>query len=175
MMGRPRTETVRGAAIKGAANPAYKHGHYVGKRATPERAVWQSLKNRCHNPNDRGYRNYGGRGIQVCDEWRESFMAFFEHVGPRPSTEHSLDRIDNNGNYEPGNVRWVTRTEQNRNTRRTRFLTYDGLTLCVRGWEEYLGFNEGTLQGRLDRNWPVEEALSTPLKSPSSPRRKRAA
>lgn len=178
----PEASLVRGARescgcahgknLLGEKNPAYKHGHCRRGQVRPERAIWQGLIDRCYNPQNKGYRNYGARGISVCNEWRQSYIVFFEHVGPRPSALHSLDRIDNNGNYEPGNVRWVTRTEQNRNTRRTRLLTYNGLTLCIRDWEERLGFKEGTLQNRLDRGWAVEETLSTPL---NPPRRKRAA
>jgi hypothetical protein len=76
------------------------------------------MKERCYAPSYRGYHNYGGRGIRICDEWRNSFEAFYAHIGPRPSSEHSLDRIDNDGNYEPGNVRWATRNEQRGNRRK---------------------------------------------------------
>lgn len=90
-----------------------------GKKETPEYRCWRHLRQRCHDPNHRDYANYGGRGIRVCDEWRASFSAFVAHVGARPSREHSIDRINNDGNYEPGNVRWATRSVQMTNTRRS--------------------------------------------------------
>lgn len=88
-----------------------------GMAGTPEYRAWQQMRQRCSNRRHVEWRNYGGRGICVCKEWDQSFQAFYEHVGPRPSSQHSLDRIDNDGNYEPGNVRWATASEQRRNQR----------------------------------------------------------
>lgn len=90
-----------------------------GKKHTPEYAAWRSMINRCHRPGNRNYPNYGGRGITVCDQWRNDFARFLEDVGKRPSDKHSLDRIDNDKSYEPGNVRWATSKEQIRNRRNT--------------------------------------------------------
>lgn len=94
-----------------------KHGATSGGKRTPEWYAWRSMKSRCSNSNSPAYANYGGRGISVCSEWQESFEAFLSHVGPRPGPGHEIDRTNNDGNYEPGNVRWVTRKE-NRNNRR---------------------------------------------------------
>lgn len=96
-----------------------KHGHTMGPRTSPEYSAYNSMKQRCNNPRNPGYRLYGGRGICVSREWQDDFGAFIAHVGRRPSISHSLDRINNNGNYEPGNVRWATRTEQGMNRRTT--------------------------------------------------------
>ena len=88
-----------------------------GRSYSPEYRAWLAMKTRCYNRNQRSFKDYGGRGIKVAKEWRRSFKRFFAHVGPRPSPQHSLDRIDNNGHYAPGNVRWATPVEQRRNQR----------------------------------------------------------
>jgi hypothetical protein len=89
-----------------------------GRTKTAEYAAWRHMKDRCHNPAHPKFHNWGGRGISVCREWRDSFEAFLTHIGPRPSTKHSLDRYpDNDGDYEPGNVRWATASQQNANSR----------------------------------------------------------
>lgn len=93
---------------------ATKHG-MVG---TVEYQAWRNMISRCEQPSSHGFANYGGRGIVVCSEWRHDFAAFYAHIGPRPSPRHSVDRIDNEGDYEPGNVRWATRVVQNNNQRR---------------------------------------------------------
>jgi hypothetical protein len=87
---------------------------------TPEYRAWSALKNRCYNKSNKDFRKYGGRGISVCQRWADSFMAFFEDMGPRPSKRHSIDRINNDGNYEPGNCRWATPKEQVNNRRCSR-------------------------------------------------------
>lgn len=98
----------------------YEKGHRRPEFAsTPEYTIWLYMKRRCVDPRDHTYGRYGGRGIRVCDRWM-SFPSFLEDMGPRPSEEHSLDRIDNNGNYEPGNCRWADRITQARNARSNR-------------------------------------------------------
>jgi hypothetical protein len=92
------------------------HGHAASGR-TPEYNAWVSLNQRCKNPKNPRWKDYGGRGVTVCARWRDSFEAFLADMGPRPSSEHSIDRINNDGNYEPGNVRWATRAEQYANRR----------------------------------------------------------
>lgn len=88
-------------------------------RGTPEYRAWQNMKARCYNKKRHQYYLWGGRGIKVCDEWLNDFTAFYKHIGKRPSPKHSLDRIDNNKDYEPGNVRWETANNQNANRRRS--------------------------------------------------------
>lgn len=92
-----------------------------GMQNTAEYRAWKKMLQRCYYRGQRGYHNYGGRGIEVCEEWKTSFQVFYAHVGKRPSAKHSLDRFpNNNGNYEPGNVRWATMSEQHLNSRRSR-------------------------------------------------------
>lgn len=94
-----------------------KHGYSPAGKRTPEYVAWQSMIARCHLPSTGAYKNYGAKGIRVCQEWRSSFVAFLEHVGPCPPNRTSLDRIDPAGHYEPGNVRWASLLEQQRNRR----------------------------------------------------------
>lgn len=105
-----------GAKRRGASNGLFKHGERPGTGETLEHASWRGMRERCSNPNHRAYSYYGGRGVRVCPEWDDpvnGFAAFLAHIGRKPSPEHSIDRYPNyNGNYEPGNVRWATRSEQ---------------------------------------------------------------
>lgn len=98
----------------------YKHGHAVNSNgpASVEYRAWASMIQRCTNPKNSKYKNYGGRFISVCDRWRDSFPSFLADVGERPGPKFSIDRIDNDGNYQPGNVRWATSSQQRRNQRR---------------------------------------------------------
>lgn len=130
----------------------------------PLRSVWSSMRKRCNNPNDQYYKSYGGRGITVCAQWA-TFDVFVEDAGPRPSVRHTLDRIDNDGNYEPGNVRWVTEAEQHSNTSRCRYHVVGGVRMTTKQvWAHYgKSVRYKTLTERLRRGWPLERALtSTP-------------
>lgn len=125
----------------------------------PEYDIWNHMKRRCYNPNDANYHLYGNRGITVCREWRESFEAFYVCVGPRPSPDHTIDRIDVNGNYEPCNVRWATPKEQAYNKRNNVMLTYQGRTHPLREWAREVGIHPGTAYGRYRRGLPPEDIL----------------
>jgi hypothetical protein len=136
-----------------------KHGQSLNNRKTPEYQTWQGMKARCLNPNGRSYRLYGGRGIKVCREWLDSFEAFFTAMGPRPSPDHSLDRIDNDGDYRPSNCRWATGKEQQNNMRRNRWIEFGGKKRTLKQCSEETGIHHRTIQGRLNRGWPLARAL----------------
>lgn len=119
----------------------------------PEAKVLSGMIKRCTNPKCNQYKDYGGRGIVVCDEWYNSFPAFLNDVGPRPSPKHTIERINNNGNYEPGNCRWATQLEQQHNRRSNRLITHNGETKCVAEWAISCGLRYMTLIGRLNRGW----------------------
>ncbi len=145
----------------GCWNAASRITH--GQTQASEYRAWCAMKARCLNTKTGCYKNYGGRGITVCDEWRDSFKAFFAHIGPRPSPNHSIDRYpDNNGNYEPGNVRWATAPQQRRNSRQNTYLTINGETHCLADWARIAGVGNSAFSGRIKRNWPKEKLLSPP-------------
>lgn len=135
-----------------------KHGHSVER--TTEYTIWKSMKYRCHSTGDSSYHRYGARGIEVCERWRNSFENFLEDMGPRPSLDHSLERIDNEGNYCPENCRWATKTEQARNRRTNHFVTLNGETKTLMEWSEITGLGYTVITGRLNRGWTAEEALT---------------
>ena len=142
-----------------------------GRSHTREHVAWTCLIQRCYNPNDCGYANYGGRGIRVCGRWLEpdgqGFINFIQDMGGRPSKGHSIDRIDVNSHYCPENCRWATRTEQNRNQRTNHVLTFNGKTQCLAAWTEELGYHKDLIRNRLYLlGWSVDKALQTPPRSP---------
>lgn len=96
-------------------DPLHTDNERHGNCGSPEYIAWNNLKNRCNNPNNSRYAHYGGRGIKVCDSWKTSFINFYNDMGERPTPYHSIDRIDNDGNYEPSNCRWATNSQQNLN------------------------------------------------------------
>lgn len=132
------------------------HGHsYSGTYSS-----YNAMKQRCTNPNNRAFHNYGGRGIRVCERWLNSFDDFLADMGTRPDGEYEIDRIDNSKDYEPGNCRWVTRSAQSRNNRRTRMLTHGGRTQCMSDWSAETGVPIPTIHRRLKVGWSVDRALS---------------
>lgn len=121
--------------------------------------TWCAMKQRCYDKNFNGYQNYGGRGIIICDRWRNSFQAFFEDMGPRPF-KMSIERIDTNGNYEPSNCKWASPKEQARNKRSKRMVTIDGVEHHIADLAEKYGINMRTLDRRLKAGWPLDKAFS---------------
>jgi hypothetical protein len=133
-----------------------------GGRGTPEYRIWKHMLGRCHTATDTCYPDYGGRGIVVCEGWRAratGFPAFLAHVGKRPSDKHSIGRINNDGNYEPGNVRWETRSEQDNNTRSTVWVTINGVRRSLKQWCDELNVPYGRTATRIRRGWDGERAL----------------
>jgi hypothetical protein len=137
-----------------------------GLRNSPEYNVWRSMKKRCFVVTESNYDHYGGAGITVCDRWRDSFSAFYEDMGQRPSPAHSIDRFPNgNGNYEPGNCRWATTEEQNRNRPEYNVVvSFHGRSATIAEWAEVLKMSTDALYWRICRaNWPTDRALSEPV------------
>lgn len=143
-----------------------KHGNCTRVKKSPEYQSWASMLGRCFNPNRSHFHRYGGRGITVCERWRNSFQTFLEDMGPRPTPKHTLDRFPNNsGNYEPGNVRWATRKEQSRNRGNNTLITADGLSLCVTEWAERLGASTTAIYHRINNlKWDESRAVLTPVR-----------
>lgn len=127
--------------------------------------TWRSMRSRCSNPKNPAYKNYGGRNIKVCDEWQNSFKAFYEwSLKNGYKDDLTIDRINNDGNYEPSNCRWVDRKIQNNNTRHNRLITYQDKTMNISQWAEYVGLTYSCLKTRLYNGWSIEKALTTPIK-----------
>ncbi len=130
---------------------------------TPEYKTWVNIRARCCDPKHISFKYYGAKGIQVCKRW-DSFENFFSDMGVRPSKDHSIDRTENDGNYEPNNCRWATESEQQSNKSDSRFLTSGGKTHTVAMWEKIRGFKKGTIYSRLYLGWSDNDAIwRTPM------------
>ena len=149
-------------SLPGQKHPQYRHGGTMNGK-TPEYHSWEHMRERCLNPTHPRYADYGGRGITVCERWRNNYATFASDMGPRPSG-FTLDRIDTNGPYEPGNCRWSSPIKQNRNSRRNRRITFNGETLALVEWSERVGLSQKTLLSRLRRGWSVQDAFTLPRK-----------
>lgn len=160
-------------SVKGSIPPAVRRGR--GRIPThgladsiPEYAIWLAMRRRCLTPTCSHYERYGGRGITICPAWTD-FAVFLRDLGRRPSSRHTLERIDNDGPYSPENCRWATQSEQMRNTRATRLLTCHDQTLCMTAWAEVSGLKVSTIHARLKRGWTVERTLHAPLRGQTIP------
>lgn len=128
------------------------------------RARWMSMKTRCYCKSAASYKNYGARGIAVCERWKNSFEEFARDVGHPPSEMHSLDRIDNDGDYSPDNVRWTTAKQQANNRRNTKMLSYNGESLPISEWARRLGVDGRVIHLRLNDGWSIEDAVTKPVR-----------
>lgn len=135
------------------------HGATRGGKRSRAHSSWHNMLQRCANPNNPKWADYGGRGITVCERWLNSFTNFLADMG-EPPEGRTLDRIDNEGDYEPGNCRWATQRDQVRNRRTTRNLTFDGRTQSIAAWATELDLTYGTIRDRLRRGWSVDRALT---------------
>jgi hypothetical protein len=137
------------------------HGHTVNGR-TPTYESWRAMRDRCELASHPHYQRYGGRGIRVCEQWLgpEGFANFLRDMGERPSGKHSIDRIDNEGHYEPSNCKWSTMVQQHQNRSTNVNLTHNGKTQCLTAWSVETGIRISTLRARLQRGLSVEEVLT---------------
>lgn len=135
------------------------HGLYKSRL----HSIWMNMKQRCYNINAPHYPNYGGKGVSICDQWRNDFKAFYDWAVSSGYEDHlTIDRKDFKGDYEPSNCRWITLQEQNLNTSRSRNVTYSGKTMTLKEWSDVTGIKYKTLAQRLDNGLPVDRALSEP-------------
>ncbi len=134
------------------------------KRDPKEYSSWKSIKRRCFDTKFKSYKNYGGRGIKICERWENSFLNFITDMGMMPHPSCSIDRIDNDGNYEPNNCRWATRIKQANNKSNNVFLEWNGEKKTVAEWSRSTNIPIVAIRERL-KKWSIEKTLSTPLKS----------
>lgn len=155
----PDTELIYGrrTSCKECSHPTQTHG----KTHTKLFDVWQSMKQRCYDKHNNNYKNYGGRGIRICDEWLSNFMNFYNWAMDNGYQKGlSIDRIDVNGNYEPSNCRWVTMKEQASNKRNNHLITYKGETKHLQYWANKFNINSTTIYNRLKSGWDIEKAFN---------------
>lgn len=150
-------------------NPVYRHG----LSGTPEHNAWIDMRQRCYNPKRHNYKHYGGRGITVCELWH-TFENFIQDVGNRPTAKHSLERINNSGNYEPGNVKWATVEEQRNNMRSNRWIEIDGRRQTIGAWAKERGIDERLIRIRIKRGCSERDAVMLPIQPNTGGRRKYA-
>lgn len=136
-----------------------------GKSHTLAYSSWEHMIARCYDPKNKYYHNYGGRGITVCERWKNSFANFYEDMGECPSKDHSLDRLDNDGTYCKENCKWSTRQEQGRNKRDNHLVTYKGETLTITEIAEKYGIDKRNLYSRINKlGWSINKTIETPIK-----------
>lgn len=139
---------------------AGKRNRTHGRSGSKAYRAWADMIQRCYNPSRRRYETYGARGITVCQQWRDSFDSFLKDMGEPPSSSHSIDRKDNDGNYEPDNCHWATAQAQARNTSRNRLVTFRDETACIADWAERLDISYATLYYRITHGWNIEDTFT---------------
>ena len=139
-----------------------KHGHAKNNQKSRIYRTWVHMVQRCINPSDKKYTRYGGRGIIVCKRWMK-FENFLKDMGEPLTKNHSIDRIDNNGDYCKSNCRWATSKQQSRNTSKNRLITYNGEAKCLAQWSEETGIRRSTIASRLASGWPIEKVFVKPF------------
>lgn len=132
-----------------------------GLTKTPEHRSWTAMKDRCGNPNTQWWHRYGGRGIVVCERWVNSFETFLADMGPRPSRRHSIERENNDGNYEPGNCIWALPAQQATNRSSVCMIAHDGITDTMAGWARRTGVPYLKLRRQLKKGWTMEQAIKS--------------
>ena len=151
-----------GRSNKRAPYPKRQERH--GKRSWPEYQVWIQMKGRCLNGSNKRFKYYGGRGIKISTRWALSFDAFIEDMGRRPAVGMTLERVDNDGNYESGNVVWKSGKLQQRNRRNNRWIEFNGRKQLSVDWEKEMGMPRGTIRRRIvHHGWSPERAITTPV------------
>lgn len=147
---------------KGPRRKQRAHGDATRKQRAAEYGIWYSMINRCQNEKHESYKDYGGRGITVCERWNASYENFLTDMGRRPTPKHSIERKDNNGPYSPENCVWATKAEQSRNHRRNQWLTLRGRRMCITDWAAELGLTTTGLYYRIKAKWSEDRILETP-------------
>lgn len=159
---------LKSGAVRSCGCSLLKHGHTRRLRSaghprvSPEWGCWSGMRTRCTNRRSKSWARYGGRGIRVCERWG-SFENFLVDMGPKPTPQHSIDRIDNEGHYEPGNCRWSLGKEQRDNRRVSRWLEARGQRHTVTDWSELTGVSRSAIRARLGLGWSVERAIFEPV------------
>ena len=152
-----------GCYHKELVSQAQKHGQARKRNCTRLYNIWCGIKARCYNSHVKDFKHYGGKGIKMCEEWVSNFNAFSTWAESNGYNDTlTIDRIDNNKNYEPSNCRWVTRKEQSKNTSQNHYITFNEETKLLTEWSKQTGINATTILNRLNRGWSIEKTLTTP-------------
>lgn len=149
----------KSCAASGKNGNSYRHGATIGGQ-TKEYKTWAGIKRRTTSEKEQNSKYYIGRGIKMCDRWLNSFESFLEDMGKAPSPKHTIDRINNEGDYEPSNCRWATHKEQMQNTRATKWIEFNGERHTQEEWGRITGLGGLTILKRLKRGWTIKEALT---------------